>query len=404
MNIFKILGSGDGRLHEPNVSAFLGYLLNPKAEHGLSDELLKKILFSLYQKNKESSLKEFLIDKYENPRDLSIRSKFEIEVLPEQAFKQDDTGTNQIVDIVILCFEKKNEKNQSLAKAILSNNRADDLKQIFLIENKIKDEATTENQLNNQVKSTIDTLTKLLSKSEDEIENILSLIFISPVGERSSEEYSNLQRSETPRIPSVHIYWNLTEDEDPTLGRNEMTVIDFLKNILQEEAQGNIEAINEYTKHTLKSFINFIENNFKSTIDEELEGKNERKDRVEKDIYFMHIRELNEDISDQLLKVHEQLISLEIPSFPKFTRKKKRLSYYLNEKSKMFFHMDTNIGTNTLEVNYLRNEKSKDTDVRHVNTGGKIWFERSLSFNKLNIDEIINLYKDSYSYLQNKHM
>ena len=43
MNIFKTLASGSGSINEPNVSAFLGYLLNPKEDHGLGDAFLKKI-------------------------------------------------------------------------------------------------------------------------------------------------------------------------------------------------------------------------------------------------------------------------------------------------------------------------------------------------------------------------
>ena len=40
MNIFKILASGNGTIKEPSVSAFLGYLLNPKEDHGLGDAFL----------------------------------------------------------------------------------------------------------------------------------------------------------------------------------------------------------------------------------------------------------------------------------------------------------------------------------------------------------------------------
>ena len=51
MNIFKTLASGSGSINEPNVSAFLGYLLNPKEDHGLGDAFLKKFLEPLLDKN-----------------------------------------------------------------------------------------------------------------------------------------------------------------------------------------------------------------------------------------------------------------------------------------------------------------------------------------------------------------
>jgi len=42
MNIFKILASGDGTLKEPNISAFLKFLLDPSQTYGL--ELLKRFI------------------------------------------------------------------------------------------------------------------------------------------------------------------------------------------------------------------------------------------------------------------------------------------------------------------------------------------------------------------------
>ena len=50
MNIFKILASGYGRTSETNVSAFLGYILNPKADHGLNAEFLKAFIQPLIKK------------------------------------------------------------------------------------------------------------------------------------------------------------------------------------------------------------------------------------------------------------------------------------------------------------------------------------------------------------------
>ena len=44
MNIFKILSSGDGSIKEPNISAFLGYLLDPNQEHGLLKALIDPLI------------------------------------------------------------------------------------------------------------------------------------------------------------------------------------------------------------------------------------------------------------------------------------------------------------------------------------------------------------------------
>ena len=116
MNIFKTLASGSGSINEPNVSAFLGYLLNPKEDHGLGDTFLRKFLEPLLEQNKN-------LDFLKN-RNLSIRSNFEMTVLLEQAFKDSD-NSNQIVDIVILCYEKKSQKGSSLAGEIIKQKKTE---------------------------------------------------------------------------------------------------------------------------------------------------------------------------------------------------------------------------------------------------------------------------------------
>ena len=268
MNIFKILASGDGSINEPNVSAFLGYLLNPKEDHGIRDELLKKILFNLYLNNRSSSLKEFLIDKHGSVRNLSINSNFHIEVLLEQAFTKHQS-TTQIVDIVLLCFEKKGQPKESLAKIVVSNNNKGQLKQIFLIENKIHDSAAREGQLTNQCLTTISTLSNVLEKSEEDIKKILSTIFISPDARMSNAEFEEFDENYRD-IPKIQLHWN-KPDEDEAIDGN--TILYFLRQILIDETDGRIEAINEQTKFTIKSFIGFVDNDFKSSIEEELEGE-----------------------------------------------------------------------------------------------------------------------------------
>ncbi len=75
MNIFKILSSGDGSIKEPNVSAFLGYLLDPNKEHGLKDYLLKIVLKKLNENNTITSL---MVN--ENIVNLTNDSDFKVEV------------------------------------------------------------------------------------------------------------------------------------------------------------------------------------------------------------------------------------------------------------------------------------------------------------------------------------
>lgn len=44
MNIFTVLSQGASRLHEPSMSAFLGYLLDSSKDHGLNDTFVRTFL------------------------------------------------------------------------------------------------------------------------------------------------------------------------------------------------------------------------------------------------------------------------------------------------------------------------------------------------------------------------
>ncbi len=111
MNIFKILANGYGSINENNVSAFLGYLLDPNENHGLGYEFLK--LF----------LKEFEIEDF-NPE------HYDFQVFYEQTFKK------QRIDICLVCYESENKGNsQFLMSNFMESTKT--IEKVFLIENKI---------------------------------------------------------------------------------------------------------------------------------------------------------------------------------------------------------------------------------------------------------------------------
>lgn len=243
MNIFKILANGDGSINEPNVSAFLGYLLNPYADHGLGFEFLDSFLKQI----------EIQDEKF-------ITLKYDYEIFFEQAFKEEDKS-KQIVDIVILCINNNiGKQKESYVKSILSNDKK--VEYIFLIENKINKASKTANQLKDQFDSTIIELSKIpeLKIGNEKIYSI----YITPKEKTLINEFNTFESS-----TKKHIYW---KDEIET---NESTLLKILKNIIDKEAKAETEAINEYTKHTIKSFIQFVENDFKSEKQEQKERKND---------------------------------------------------------------------------------------------------------------------------------
>ena len=75
MNIFKVLANGDGSINEANVSAFLGYLLDPKADHALGSEFLKRFLEVISED--EESFEESFYD-------------LDYQIFYEQAFKEEN--------------------------------------------------------------------------------------------------------------------------------------------------------------------------------------------------------------------------------------------------------------------------------------------------------------------------
>lgn len=251
MNIFKILASGSGSINEPNVSAFLGYLLNPKEDHGLGDTFLRKFLKPLLEQNKDLG---FLKDK-----NLSIRSNFEMIVLLEKAFKDENGGSKQIVDIVILCYEKKSHKESSLAEEIIkqkNDGEKNTLKHIFLIENKIKGDSVTEKQLKYQYANTITTLESL--KISKDPEKLVSVIFVTPEGKKSDKEFEDFKNTGN----KCHLFWNKKDTDDASISK-------IIREIIKEESQ----PIDAYCKYTLHAFLEFIENGFQSKIAEESESK-----------------------------------------------------------------------------------------------------------------------------------
>ncbi len=247
MNIFKILANGDGKINEANISAFLGYLLDPKANHGLQFEFLKR----------------FLADAVEDED--FVYEKYEYEVFLEQAFSGEGKS-KQIVDIVVVCYQIVSEKKgESLVKHFLANTK--DIKKIFLIENKISKNSLTNNQLIRQFESTKKELDKLNLQDNLDLQETIHSVFVTPKDTKTEKEYENSRNS---LANSSHLFWHSAHANDKY-----KTVYDFLTDILQAENSGTIEPLSEYTKHTIKAFVQFIENDFKSQRQEEKERKND---------------------------------------------------------------------------------------------------------------------------------
>jgi len=236
MNIFKILANGDGTINEANVSAFLAYLLDPKADHTLEYEFLDQFLESIFGDENFNT------------------EKYDYEIFLEQAFKEEDKSKN-IVDIVIICYSiEKGTSKESLVKRFLENTKT--IHKVVIIENKIRASSISPGQLLNQFTSTKYEL------SDNLAEEIYS-VYLTPDHDSLVEEFktANIKKSN-------HIFWKSNRE-------NIVSVNSMLKDIIKKESIGDIEPISPYTLHTLKAFCKFIENDFKSIKQEQKDRKND---------------------------------------------------------------------------------------------------------------------------------
>jgi len=213
MNIFQVLSQGKSRLHEPSMSAMLGYLLDSNKDHGLGDAFIRVFL----SKINFNYFKEILDMPF-------IDSQVTLE-LPLQF-----NGAEKDIDIEIILLDS--QKNEDGVKNKLFR---------IIIENKIKAGAANPKQLNEYYYAVLE--------DEPDIENLI-MIFLTPesITQQLKAEFENFIT-----LPATHhkewIFW----DSQSNIG-----IVSMVRDILKMEAQGEINPINEYMRHTLKAFVRHI--------------------------------------------------------------------------------------------------------------------------------------------------
>jgi|LWDU01.1.fsa_nt_gi hypothetical protein len=229
MNIFKILSSGNGSIKEPNISSFLGYLLDPGQEHGLKDGFLKTLIDPLIL---ESGVESLIISRDSVVVNLTNESAYTANVILEAKVEL-QTSKYRFIDIVVEILNKEKEV-------------------IFLvcIENKIRGGSVTEGQLNEQLEGI---------KTKDKYKGVgIGYIYLTPDSSgKCKEEYKSFVEKNKD-IPAKHVFWKGHDD----------SIYNLLVEMLKQESIGKIEPIFEYSKYTIKSFLNFIDTNFQSYVEE----------------------------------------------------------------------------------------------------------------------------------------
>lgn len=343
MNLFKILASGDGRIDEANVSAFLAYLLNPRNNHGIGDELLKRVIkIHLDQNTNNIELKKIFTTKDNTVRDFKSIEGLTVEVLLEQAFI-DDSDQKSIIDVLILFFENNLRYKESMYKSFVSSSKNYTLKHVLLVENKIRGISVSANQIKNQLKATKTTLKNLIIDTPN-YSNIFSFIYLTPDDELAKREFAETKKNLSD-IPLTHIKWKNLDDDTNSL-------YNVLKEIMIDENNSIIEPIDEYSKHTIKSFVKFIESDFRTSLQERLFGENNITvfESIESLIEFMTMNQF----SAQSINLLSDIFKKMVPHFDLVKISKTGISFFKNLNSSKKYSLYIKV-SNALPINiYIR--------------------------------------------------
>ena len=448
MNIFRILAQGDGSINEPNISAFLGYLLNPNEDHGLGSYFLEQFLeqhFVFCNSLNESKNEKTSVNSIYNSLNgvYPLTSKFEIKVFFEQAFKDQDDQNKEVVDIILLLYKIANDgKTETQFINYLKKER--DLEHIFLIEVKVKDTSTKKGknadlgQLEKQIEKSRDKLKTLKDNySTFDFENKLSAIFVS-TGKQSEEsnESDKAQKAfvksynydKIQSIPKSHIFWNkpintnslldIYEEKNSILyhSKKKLALVENTEEIEIDEKWRSIQdilndmifsdsmrqmALPPYTIDTIKSFLDFIYCGFSYKIKmPPIKARYKDFEEFSKNCSAYLALEKNEII----LNIHNQLIH----HLYKYNRDERRLDIYSTntirynapKSNTKAFHISIK-GKNKLQIFYKSNVILRLNNV----------FESTLArtdkldcwivdFNYLeeNIQELLDIFNKSINY------
>lgn len=243
MNIFRVIASGKLGFREEYVSAFLAYLLNPKMDHGLHAEILKRLVSQLGAKTGFQPLVS--LGRRLEPRfrsQLDQASDDEVLVDLEVPYEVLDSTRRGYIDIVIKAHEC-----------------------FILIENKISASSTTDDQLVEQYRGFAKRLRPadgndgLFGKNRPIVS--IFLVPAEPSGEGKKalpqfalDEIEKLGLASTDNAQLVT--WQQADLDDA------VSIIGILRDVLSDDAAGRISPLTYDMGQLIRAFIDFAENDF----------------------------------------------------------------------------------------------------------------------------------------------
>ena len=225
MNIFEVVAMNK-KLHEEHITSALGWFLDPRQSHGCGGLFLNKLLKETLEEKDYENWK-IPDGSYTLNKGRSGKNNFNVELTIERDFDVDNSRV--VVDIIIV-IEKDNKKL------------------VVGIENKILSGSVTRGQLRRQMEAI------LSDEKFDETRDKLAYIYLTPEGQSAHKEFQDFFKSldkdsKDKLIVSKHLKW---------VGLSEKLFVSSLK----DDNEGKIIPMVYETKFILKSFIQFISNDF----------------------------------------------------------------------------------------------------------------------------------------------
>jgi hypothetical protein len=211
-----------------------------------------------------------------------------------------------------------------------------------LIENKIRKSSHNTTQIIKQFAATKGALSKdILENSE----NFIDIVYLTP--DSLTKEIQELKSKQLFNFH--HLVWKDKSSSN--------TIYKILKDLLQDESLGNIEAINAYTRNTLVSFVQFIETDFKSQIKLD-------KERGQYTQSFIDLN-LSSNIEEKLQTLRNELIKLKPEwdqqlSAPNLSRPRFPYLCFELKEIDIFLHAGAT-SRDTIKFNYRSNARHPDS-------------------------------------------
>lgn len=219
MNIFYALSEGRGRLTENNLSAFAAFLLAPHQPHGLSSAFLRAFLTEVAACCGEPGRFSAALS----------HPLLSVEVGLEKGYGK---PVSRIVDIEIKLVTGDGDTQQTAHHIV--------------IENKIRVGAAQTRQLAEQF--------ACISEANRDQPTAITVVFLTPPDDAAAlrAEFDALEIE--GRLPHRKAWMRWTGGPE-----GQRPVSELIRDLLRREAIADIEPITDYTRHTLKAFVQFLQ-------------------------------------------------------------------------------------------------------------------------------------------------